>query len=291
MLADEATRCKHNFFLKKKSDQVDMVSSWLKGNKDMCKIQVKFIRCDNAGENKKLEEKCDAEGLGIIFEYTATGTPQQNAHVEKAFPTLMGRARAMMNFAGFTTERRKQLWCEAANRDTMLDNILVHEQNSGPPYTIFYGKDAKCAKHKQTFGEICVTAGTSNKEGRTKLYTRGRLSMFMGYSTQHAGDVSRFLHLKTNHVIYSRDVQWLAKMWNAFYNIPSNHSTDAYVDPFDDYIEDTGTEQEIESNVQEVEPTPIETEQTNLHEEEPIAARTRSHDSDLLQAEQEVNTI
>ena len=33
MLVDEATRCKHSFFLKKKSDQVDMVSSWVKGLK------------------------------------------------------------------------------------------------------------------------------------------------------------------------------------------------------------------------------------------------------------------
>ena len=41
---------------------------------------------------------------------------------------LMGRARAMMNFAGFTTEKRKQLWFEAASTATMLDNILVHEQ-------------------------------------------------------------------------------------------------------------------------------------------------------------------
>ena len=76
------------------------------------------------------------------FEYTATGTPQQNAYVERDFPTLMGRVRAMMNFAGFTTEKRKQLWCEAGNTATMLENILVHEQNSAPPYTMFYGKDA-----------------------------------------------------------------------------------------------------------------------------------------------------
>ena len=58
----------------------------------------------------------------------------------------MGRARAMMNFAGFTTEK-KTARCEAANTATMLDNILVHEQNSAPPYTMFYGKDAKYAKH------------------------------------------------------------------------------------------------------------------------------------------------
>ena len=34
-----------------------MVSSCLKGLKDMYSIQVKFIHCDNAGENKTLEEK------------------------------------------------------------------------------------------------------------------------------------------------------------------------------------------------------------------------------------------
>ena len=48
MLVDEATRCKHSFFLKKKSDQVNMVSSWLKGPNNKYKIQVKFISCDNA---------------------------------------------------------------------------------------------------------------------------------------------------------------------------------------------------------------------------------------------------
>ena len=72
----------------------------------------------------------------------------------------MGRARVMMNFAGFTTCKRRQLWCEALNTATMLDNILVHEQYSAPPYMMFYGQDAK---HVRTFGEICVTADTSNK--------------------------------------------------------------------------------------------------------------------------------
>ena len=43
MLVDEAARCKHSFFLKKKSDQVDMVSSWLKGLKDKYNIQVKLF--------------------------------------------------------------------------------------------------------------------------------------------------------------------------------------------------------------------------------------------------------
>ena len=74
------------------------------------KIQVKIIRCDNAGENKVLERESDKNELGIVFEYTAPGTPQQNGVVERAFVTVMGRARAMMNHAGFTMAKRQQLW-------------------------------------------------------------------------------------------------------------------------------------------------------------------------------------
>ena len=105
---------------------------------DKYKIQINLIYCENARENKKLEEKCNAEGLGTIFEYTATGTPQQNVYVERAFPTIIGQVRAMMNFAGFTTEKHKQLWCEAANTATMLDNVLVHEQDRAPLHKMFY---------------------------------------------------------------------------------------------------------------------------------------------------------
>ena len=106
--------------------------------------------------------------------------------------------------------------------------------------------------------------------------------MFMGHSTQDTGDVYRFLHMKTNHIIYSRDVQWLGQMWHEFYSIPSIHSADAYVDPFDDYIEETGTDQEVEDNVEETEQTPTEAEETRFEEDEPIAARTRSHDTEPI---------
>ena len=68
---------------------------------------MKIIRCDNAGENKVLERESDKNELEIIFEYTAPGTPQQNGVVERAFVTVMGRARTMMNHAGFTMAKRQ----------------------------------------------------------------------------------------------------------------------------------------------------------------------------------------
>ena len=46
------------------------------------------IRCNNAGENKKMEELCVEQGLGIKFEYTIVMMPQQNGRIERNVTTL-----------------------------------------------------------------------------------------------------------------------------------------------------------------------------------------------------------
>ena len=57
--------------MKKKSDLANVVIHFLKDLKLTEKKAVKFIRCDNAGENKTLENQCKDNELGINFEYTA----------------------------------------------------------------------------------------------------------------------------------------------------------------------------------------------------------------------------
>ena len=190
-----------------------------------------LIRCDNTGENKVLERESDKNEFGIIFKYTVPGTPQQNGVVERAFVTVMGRARAMMNHAGFLMAKRQQLWCDAAQTATMLDNILVRDSAKSPPFTQFLGIDAKYAKPLRVFGEMCVVANTDNKLGRTKIDPRGKISLFVGYSTQHAGDVYRLLNPKTSRVVHSRDVKWTGKTWAEFYKIKMIDRASGYVYP------------------------------------------------------------
>ena len=43
----------------------------------------------------QLENACIDKELGIVFEYTAPGTPQQNGVVERAFATMLGKTRAI----------------------------------------------------------------------------------------------------------------------------------------------------------------------------------------------------
>ena len=121
----------------------------------------------------KCWKDADKNEMGIKFEYTAPGTLQQNGVVERVFVTLIGRGRATMNHAGFTVKKRQEMWCEAAQTAMMLDNVLVQEKGGKPPHTKFYGEDPKYAKYLRTFGEIGMTAISSNKVGRTKLDPRG----------------------------------------------------------------------------------------------------------------------
>ena len=95
--------------MKKKNEQVEPLINWIKALKSRHKFLVKIVRCDNAGENKVLVRESDNNELGIIFEYTVPGRLQQNGVIERAFVTVMGRARAMMNHAGFTMAKRQQL--------------------------------------------------------------------------------------------------------------------------------------------------------------------------------------
>ena len=230
MLVDEATKYKNSFFLKKKNEQVKPIIDWIKALKARHENQVKIIRCDNAGENKALETESDKNDLGIIFEYTAPGTPHQNGVVERAFVTVMGHARAMMNHAGFTMAKRQELRCEAAQTATLLDNIFVRDSAKSPPFTQFFRVDAKYAKHLKVFGEMCVVADANNKIGRTKIDPRGKFSLFVGYSTQHTGDVYRPLNPKQVE-LFSRDVKWIGKTWAEFYKIRMADRASGHVDP------------------------------------------------------------
>ena len=79
---------KWSYFIKSKSEVAGKVVAVIKALRAKDATMGKYIRCDNAGENKTCEEKCKEEGLDVIFKYTAPSTPQQNGKVERSFATL-----------------------------------------------------------------------------------------------------------------------------------------------------------------------------------------------------------
>ena len=71
LILDEVTSMKWSYFLPKKNHQVKTVINLVKALRVQKPGSVKYIRCDNAGENQTLKKKIQDEGLGVTFEYTA----------------------------------------------------------------------------------------------------------------------------------------------------------------------------------------------------------------------------
>ena len=179
-------------------------------------IEIKRVRLDNNGENRSLEKECDKQNLGVIFEFTAPGTPQQNSVVERKIPTLVGRARALLIQVGINSKEKGEFWCEVISTATYLDNIMIRPDRTKPPYTLFYNQDTKFMKHLRSFGEMSVVAIHEGKKMRSKLDNEGKTCIFVGYADDHSGDVYRFLNINTKRIIMSRDARWLNIVWKHY---------------------------------------------------------------------------
>jgi hypothetical protein len=207
-LDDHSDFC-FSFFLKSKDELSETMMTLIKDLKATNNIHVKTIRCDNAGENKKFESDTKKQGLGLKFEFTAPGTPQQNGRVERKFAALYGRVRAMLNGARITKEMRNKLWAECARTATVCENIIMPKEHEESSFATFYGESPRYARYLRTFGEIAII--TDNKKIKGKLADRGKACMFLGYSESHTGDTYNFLDLSTWKSVMSRDVIWLGK--------------------------------------------------------------------------------
>ena len=213
IVVDEFSDYTYRFFLNKKSGQIKILPMWIKGIAKKHRIEIKRIRLDNSGENKSLQKECDKQNFGIIFEFTAPGTPQQNSIAERRIPTLMGRARALLIQAGLEPKYKEEFWCEVISTATKLDNTMVRPERTKPRHTLFYGEDPKYARGLRTFGEMAVVAIHEGKKMRSKLDNRGKTCMVVGYADDHTKDVYRFLNIHTKRIILSRDVRWLNIIW------------------------------------------------------------------------------
>ena len=60
-------------------------------------FNVKYARCNSAGENEDFERTSKQYGMDFQFEHAIAGTPQQNGRVERKFPTPLNRKCAMLN--------------------------------------------------------------------------------------------------------------------------------------------------------------------------------------------------
>jgi hypothetical protein len=94
--------------MKNKLDIMSMIKTLLTDSKISNRI-VKFIRCDNVGENMAMKNDPKIKFFGINFEFPGPRTPERNGKVERKFQTLYGRIRAILKGASLKGELRDKI--------------------------------------------------------------------------------------------------------------------------------------------------------------------------------------
>ena len=205
----------------------------------------------------------------------------------------MGRSRAMMIQAGYSQQDKRKFWCEVISTATKLDNIMVRKQRTKPPHTLIYNEQARYNKYLRSFGEMAVIAISDGKKMRSKLDTRGRTGIFVGYADDHAGNVYRFINIQTKKIILSRDVQWLNSFWKQYKK--RNDDSKKLVEEFFPNDEDDQTLEESEpeedkvsgdgNNAMEQKKLNIDIDMIGARKEE--LGRTRSQTKEMMSRKNE----
>jgi len=214
MMVDERTGMKFSSFYRTKDGMIEpTLEQWNKWKQNG--LVVKKVRCNNAGENKKLQERAGSKDwkLNIEFEYTARDTPQQNHLVELGFAVITNRGRTLMQRANVPMNMRYQIFPKAFETATLHDGLVVVEidRTKLTRFEHLFKKIPKFAKHLRTWGE----AGTvkTKQKMAPKLENRGDMCMFVGYALDHDGDCYEMLDPVKGTIYVTRDVVWMQRMY------------------------------------------------------------------------------
>jgi hypothetical protein len=217
LIVDDCTDLCWSHFLKSRDEQNSFLISMIKDLKAKAQVVVRYIRCDNAGENLALEKLCLLEGLGIQFEYTSPHTPQLNGRVERKFATLYQRCRSMLNGARLNPNLRNGLWAEAACAATDIENVLVSKRKHITSHKAFHNKELPGFQNLHMFGEMAVVnLGKDKTQMKPKHLNKGRHCIYLGRSPNHSQDTYRFLDLTTYGICNSKDVTWLGQPYGTW---------------------------------------------------------------------------
>ena len=214
MLVDEFSGCGFTRWFSTKDGMVEptieLFNMWKQNG-----IDVSIIRCDNAGENMRLEKRlASAEWkMPLKFEYTARNTPQQNHLAELKIFLICNKARAALVRAHVPNEYRFRIFPKFVEGITQLDWLVTVEiENVTKTRIEHFGKQIpKFAKKLRILGEAGVV--TTKKKMQSAIQDRGTLCMFVSYCPNADGDVYTMYDPITNQGYRTRDIIWLKRMY------------------------------------------------------------------------------
>ncbi|KAI3780117.1 hypothetical protein L2E82_10028 [Cichorium intybus] len=161
--------------------------------------KLKAIRCDNGTKFKNAVLNKFCADKGILRQYSATRTPQQNGIAERRNRTFIDTARTML----CDSKLPVIFWAEAINTACYVQNrVIINKPQIKTPYEILYGCKPNVS-HFRTFG--CPYT-LLHLEATPKFNSKADDCYFVGYASKTA---YRVYNKATKQIVESYDVRWL----------------------------------------------------------------------------------
>ena len=171
---DKATRYRFISGLCHKSDTLTNLRHFLAHLKTQYDITPKVLRTDNGGEYKSAAYIKELKDHGIVPEYTAPHTPQENGIAERLNDQVMRLARSLL----LHSQLPDFFWAFAAYHAIYLLNRMPSKSQSNiTPYEAWFG-DKPDLSHLRTFGCYCEVL---HQEHHSKLSSKTIPAIYLGH--------------------------------------------------------------------------------------------------------------
>ncbi|CAH9066166.1 unnamed protein product [Cuscuta epithymum] len=244
-IVDNFSRSVWVYLLRNKSEVHKVFSTFLAMVERQFDVKVKIIRSDNGTEFTCMIDYFAS--LGIMFQSSCVGTPQQNGRVERKHQHILNVARVLMHQAHLPVS----FWGECI----LAVVYLINRTPSGllankSPIEVLCG-EPPTYDELRVFGCLCFVHNQWAKGN--KFAPRGRRCVFVGYPNGKKG--WKLFDLDTHEFFVSRDVTFHEDVFPyAASSVPeSNPAPSLDVIGFDEDTESSFGEDEADSTTQATE--------------------------------------
>ncbi|KAL8157708.1 hypothetical protein AgCh_002420 [Apium graveolens] len=240
VIVDDFSKFSWVYFLGSKDEASEIIINHIKQVNNHPDFKVRNIRSDNGTEFKNSTMKLFCEENGIMHEFSAPRTPQQNSVVEWKNRSLIEAARTMLEESKLPT----YFWAEAVNCVCYTQNIsLINQAKGMTPYQLFKRRKPTL-NFLYVFGCKCYIL-RNQFDHKGKFDAKADEGIFVGYS---AGKSYMVYNLRTNIVMKYVHVVFDDKKIDGLTN--EGHHEGLKFDNIEIYCDDTSIERSNAASVE-----------------------------------------
>ena len=193
VVTDDYSRFSWVMFLEHKDETFDYLMVLFKKLENLYKLPIRRIRSDNGTEfkNNKMLEYCNEHG--VLHEFSAPYTPQQNGVAERKNRTIIETARTMLSDSKLPVN----FWTEAvASAVYTLNRVLIVKKHGKTCFELLNRRKPNL-KWLEPFGTQCTVLDPDGKFGAKSLE---------GYFVGYASPLRRVFIPSMNRIVQAHNV-------------------------------------------------------------------------------------